>query len=489
MIVRVGHSVVSGWPVRWGCPCHPLTQGSVVTIRDVHPYIPNSAPASRAEMLAEIGLQTTDALYDAVPPRLRMDEALSLPAAVDAEQHLRRHMNSLFGSVTTTHDTLSFLGYGCYPHYAPAVCSEINSRAEFLTAYAGEPYEDHGKWQAIFEFSSLMAQLVEMDVVTVPTYDGYQAAATSLRMATRITNRRKVLVSAACHPAMVEKVTSYLDGAAEIVILPYGADGRTDLDSLRGLLDTDVAGALVQSPNVFGVVESELNTFATAAHDVNAIAICSTDPLSLGYLRSPAAYGIDIVCGDIQSLGLGMHFGGAHGGFVAVHDEPRFVFELPARLFGLAPTIEAGELGFTDVAYERTSLARREEGVEWVGTAAALWGITAAVYLASMGPQGMTELGTTVAAYTRYACERLNAIDGLDVLFQASPHWREVTVRYRDHSVAEVNQELLARGIFGGVDLSHDVLDLDRTSVFCFTELHDRGAIDALISALEEILA
>lgn len=459
----------------------------MVTIRTAHPYIPNSASSTRAAMLAAIGATSTEELYGAIPPHLRMTKPLDLPPALASEQLLGRHMNRLLGANTTTDDVSSFLGYGCYPHYVPAVCSEVNSRAEFLTAYAGEPYEDHGKWQAIFEYTSLMAELVDMDVVTVPTYDGLQAAATALRMAIRMTGRGKVLVSEATHPAMREKIASYLDGVAEVVVVPFDASGMTDPEAARQLLSSDVAGILVQNPNVFGVVETGIPELVTAAHNVNALAICSIDPVSLGFLRSPAADGVDIVCGDIQSLGLGMHFGGAHGGFLAVRDDERFVFELPSRLFGLAPTVVDGELGFTDVAYERTSLARREDGIEWVGTAAALWGITAGVYLASMGPSGMSDLGVTVAAHTRYAASRLAGIDGVEVLFGGSPLWREVAVRYTRRTVSDVNDELRSRGIFGGADLSGDFPALGEVSLLCFTELTDRASIDDLAAGLEVV--
>lgn len=453
-----------------------------------HPYIPSTAPDARAELLAAIGVDSVDDLYASIPDHLRMHEPLRLPPAIDSEQGLARHVNGLLATNTSVDDVLSFLGYGCYPHYVPAICSEVNGRAEFLTAYAGETYEDHGKWQAIFEYISLMADLVEMDVVTVPTYDGLQAAATALRMAVRITGRRTVLVSAATSDTLREKIGTYLDGAADVEILPYGPEaGALSADTAAARIDSSVAAIFVQSPNVFGVVEAGQAGIAAAAHAAGALLVVSADPISLGFLEAPAAAGADIVCGDIQSLGLGMHFGGAHGGYLAVHDEERFVFQLPSRLFGLAPTARRGELGFTDVAYERTSLARREEGVEWVGTAAALWAITAAVYLAALGPRGLAELGDTVAANTRYAIDRLRTIPGVTVPFAAQPHWREFVVQFAHRSVREVNDALLERGIFGGVDLSERFPELRNAALFCVTELHGKADIDTLVSAMEEI--
>ncbi len=431
-----------------------------------------------------------DDLYASIPATLRMDRPLDLPPAFDSEHALKRHMLNLLGRNIPTSESLSFLGAGCYPHYVPAVCSEVNGRAEFLTAYAGEPYEDHGKWQAIFEYTSLMADLLEMDVVNVPNYDGYQAAATALRMAIRLTGRTTVLVSEGILAEKRSKIDAYVQGSGVVVTIPTDpSTGRIDVSALRSMIDGDVAAVFIETPNAFGVVETNGEQIARLAHEAGSVVVCSLDPVSLGYLPSPASWGADILCGDIQSLGLGMHFGGANGGFIATHDEAHFVFEFPSRLFGLAPTAVEGEIGFTDVAYERTSLAMREEGVEWVGTAAALWGITAGVYLALMGPQGLIDLGNTVAANTRYAMESLAGVPGIEVVFPSSPHWREFLVRYTGNTVAQVNERLEKSGILGGADLSQQFPHFGQVSVFCVTEMHSSTDIDLLVQALTEVLA
>jgi glycine dehydrogenase subunit 1 len=455
-----------------------------------HPYIPNSAPSTKSDMLSAIGVDDIGGLYASIPDSLRLEGELNLPPAFRSEFELKRHIDGILARNVTTTEVLSFLGAGCYPHYVPAVCSEVNSRAEFLTAYAGEPYEDHGKWQAIFEYTSLMAELLEMDVVNVPNYDGHQAAATALRMAVRVTARRRVIVSAAVPAAKRAKIDTYLDGAAEVLTVPIDpATGRIDRAALEGLLDDTIAAVFIESPNVFGVVESDAEALATMVHAYGGLVVCSTDPIALGFLPAPASWGADIVCGDIQSLGLGMHFGGANGGFIASHDEERIVFEYPSRLFGLAPTAVDGEIGFCDVAYERTSLAMREEGVEWVGTAAALWGITAGVYLSLVGPRGLSEIGDTIAAYTRYAIEELSRVPGVDLPFRESAHWRELVVRYRDTTVAEVNEKLRECGILGGADISDKFPGLGQLSVFCLTELHEQADVDRLVRELRKVLA
>jgi glycine dehydrogenase subunit 1 len=456
----------------------------------VHPYVPNSAAAVRSRMLDEVGVDSIEELFAAIPAELRMSRPLQMPPPLRAEADLTRHVEGILERNRSTKDHLSFLGSGCYMHYVPEVCSEINGRGEFLTAYAGEPYEDHGKWQAIYEYVSLMADLLEMDVVNVPTYDGFQAASTSLRMAGRITGRPRVLILGPIDAAKYRKIEAYLEGALDIEVVEASESaGVVELSALRDRLNEHTAAVYLETPNLYGIVDTGLTDLARAAHDAGALVVCYTEPLSLGFQRSPATWGADIVCGDIQSLGLGMHFGGANGGFIAVHDDERFVFQLPSRLFGLAPTSDPNELGFTDVAYERTSLARREEGVEWVGTAAALWGITAAVYLSLMGPQGLDELGRSIAARTRYAMDALSGVSGLAVLHTDVAHWREFGVEFQGKTVEKVNAALLERGIFGGARVPSAPATSREVAIYCVTELHTKQDIDQLVTALREVLS
>ncbi|GHH67156.1 putative glycine dehydrogenase (decarboxylating) subunit 1 [Streptosporangium violaceochromogenes] len=441
-----------------------------------HPYIPNAEPGVRAEMLAAIGAESVEDFYADIPAELRLDRPLNLPEPMASEYELVRHMRGLLSRNTDTTEALSFLGHGCYPHHVPAVCDEVNGRGEFLTAYAGEPYEDHGRFQAMFEYVSMMAELLEMDVVNVPTYDGYQAAGTALRMACRYTGRSKVLLSGAVAADKVSKLRDFLSPDVEIVVAPVGPGGEIgDVE-----VDETLAAIYLETPNVYGVVETRGRELADLAHAAGALLVVSTDPISLGVLAPPASYGADIACGDIQSLGMHQSYGGGHAGYIATRDEERLVAEFPSRLFGIAPTTVPGEYGFGDVYYDRTSFAIREEGKEWVGTAAALWGITAGVYLALMGPEGMREIGETILARTRYAMNRLSAA-GAWVLHGDSIHFREFAIEVP--SADALLAALRERGIFGGVKLD------DRTLLVCVTERHSKDDIDRLAAAVGEELA
>lgn len=461
------------------------------TQNQAYPYIPNSTTAVKKEMLAAIGAESIDELYAAVPENLRLLRKLDLPPPLLSEAALVRHIEALLSKNTSTRERLSFLGAGCYRHHVPALCDEINSRGEFLTAYAGEPYEDHGRFQALFEYQSMMAELLNMEVVNVPTYDGFQASATALRMAARITGRSKVLIANRISPDKLSKIRDYLRPDISIDLLPPRAgEGLIDLQALKEKVSRETGAVYFENPSFLGMIETQVEAAAQIAHSNRALCVVSVDPISLGVLNPPVEYGADIVCGDIQALGMHMLYGGGHAGFIATNDDPRFVMEFPSRLFGVAATRVEGEYGFGDVAYERTSFALREEGKEWVGTAAALWGITAGVYLASMGPQGMLEIGESIMQRARYAMKKLAQIPGLAVPFLEAHHFKEFVVNFDGAGkiVAEVNRALLELGIFGGMDLSADFPDLGQSALLCVTEVHTWEDIHRLVEGLQEVL-
>ncbi len=457
----------------------------------VYPYIPNSVPAVKRTMLREVGAETIDELYGDIPAELRLGRPMSLPAPLQAEAALKRHVEELLARNRPAGELPSFLGAGCYQHHIPAVCDEINGRGEFLTAYAGEPYDDHGRFQALFEYASMMGELLNMDVVNVPTYDGYQAAATALRMAARITGRREALLGDTLSRDKLSKIEDYCRRAVEIRLVGHDPlTGQVDLDALGAALSADTAAVYFENPSYLGSIETRGDEIAALAHAAGALCAVSVDPTSLGVLAPPTDYGADIACGDIQPLGMHMQFGGGHAGFIATRDEERFVQEYPSRLFGIAPTRVAGEYGFGDVAWERTSFARREEGKEWVGTAAALWGITAGVYLALMGPLGMAEIGEGIMLRARYAALQLDKLPGVKAPLFRSPHFQEFVVDLNGtgKTAAQVNKQLLMRGILGGKDLSGEFPELGQCALYCLSEAHTKEDIDRLAGALKEVV-
>jgi glycine dehydrogenase subunit 1 len=441
-------------------------------------------------MLKAVNAQSVDDFYADIPDAIRFKGKLNLPEPFLSEAGLVRHIEGLLAKNTSARESLSFLGAGCYQHHVPAVCDEINSRGEFLTAYAGDPYEDHGRFQALFEYESMMGELLNMDVVNVPNYDGFQAAGTALLMAGRITGRSEALICGTIGADKLSKIRDYIKPHLDIVLLDYAPEsGLMSLADLKAKISDKTAALFFENPSYLGFLETQAAEISKIAHENGALSVVYVDPISLGVVNPPVEYGGDIACGDIQPLGMHMQYGGGHGGFIATKDDPKFVMEFPSRLFGVSSTCVEGEYGFGDVAYERTSFAVREEGKEWVGTASALWGITAGVYLALMGPQGMTEIGEGIMQRVEYAIRKLNQVPGLKIRFEGI-HFKEFIVDFNGtgQTVSSIHQKLLNKDIFGGKDLSKEFPELGQCALYAVTEIHSQVDIDQLVAILKEVL-
>ena len=457
-----------------------------------HPYIPNSVEEVQKEMLNELGLESLEDLHEEVPEELKLKSKMNLPKPYKSEYELKRGIGKILKKNKTCKDNLNFLGAGCWQHYVPAICDEINSKSEFLTAYAGEPYNDHGRFQTLFEYESLVAELVDMDVVNVPTFDWAQAAATSIRMASRITNRNEALVVGTIDKEKLLIIKNYCDPAVEIKLVDYDKEtGKMDLEDLKSKVSENTSAVYFENPSFLGFIEDKGQNISDIAHEAGAISIVGVDPSSLGVLAPPSHYGADIICGDLQPLGIHMNYGGGQSGFISTRDEERFVMEFPSRLFGVVPTTVEGEYGFGDIAYERTSFGNlREKGKEFVGTQTALWGITAGVYLSLMGPKGMFELGQNIMQKSQYAINELNKVKGVNGSRFNSINFKEFVIDFNDtgKTVEEINKKLLEKGIFGGKDLSKDFPELGQCGLYCVTEIHLKEDIDELVNGIREII-
>ena len=455
----------------------------------IHPYIPNAAPGPRRKLLDAVGVARADDLYDAIPDALRLKRPLDLPAPLGAEQALRRHLEAIVAKNRHTGEMLSFLGAGCWPHYVPAVCDEIAQRGEFLTTYGSWPDSDHGKFQAMFEYQSLLGALLGFEVVTAPTYDAGCAADSAVLMAVRLTGRSEILVPDTMSSDRFAQMRGFTKPYARLVRV--GHDRRTgliDLADLKGKVGDRTAAVYFETPGHLGTIETQAAEIVALAHARGALAVAGVDPISLGVLAPPGDYGADIAVGDLQPLGIRMTGGGGLAGFIACRDEQRFVEELPTFLVSIVPTAENRGFGFGVSTMERTSYDRRESATDYYGTTQWLWGIVAGIYLSLMGPDGMAELGRGIMQRARYAAQRLGAIRGVTAPLLAGPFFKEVAVGFAGKSVAEINRALLERGIFGGKPLAAEQPELGNAALYCVTEVHSQADIDRLASALEEIL-
>ena len=453
-----------------------------------YPYIPNSNEAVRKEMLDFIGAKSVEEIYAFIPDEVRMKKPLDIPAPFPTEQELSRHMNAILAEDSTCEENISFLGAGCYDHYVPAICDEINGRSEFLTAYSGDTYADHGKCQAFFEFSSMMGELLDLDVVSFPTYDGGQAASTALMMSRRINGRSKALVPENMNPNLLSQMKCYCEGM-QLIGVKAKENGQLDLEDLKAKLDSDVAAVFIQNPCFLGFFEEQGKEIGELAHSVGAEYVVYADPSSLGITEPPADYGADISCGEIQPLGIHMSFGAGLGGYLATRQEEKYVMNYPHHLHNIFKNSK-GQFGYSRALPERTSYYVRDKGVEYLGTCVGLWTVTAAVYLALMGPEGMRELGENILYKSNYAQKKLAGLKGVTMPYAASHSFMEFVLNFdgTGKTVAEVNKALLAKHIFGGYDLSREMPQLGQSMLVCVTEKTALSDIDKLADALAEIL-
>jgi glycine dehydrogenase subunit 1 len=457
----------------------------------IHPYIPNAAPATRRRMLQAIGLGSAEDLYDSIPEPVRLRRPLDLPQPILAEQSLRRHLEDILRKNRHCGEALSFLGGGCAQHYVPAVCDEVAARGELLTAYGAWPYSDHGRFQAMFEYQSLLGELVGMEVVSTPTYDGGCAASSAALIACRLTGRREILVPDAMSPDRLSQLRGFTKPVARVTTVAHDAKtGLLDLADLKAKLGSATAVVLFETPGHLGAIEIQAPEIVDAAQRAGAMAVVAVDPISLGVLAAPGDYGADIVVGDLQPLGIHMNGGGGLAGFIATRDEQRIVTELPTFLVSIVPTEKGEGFGFGVSTMERTSYDKREAATDYYGTTQWLWGMIAGVYLSLLGPKGMAELGQGIMQRSQYAAQRLGAIKGVEAPLLSAPFFKELVVGFdgTGKSAAAVNRALLERGIYGGRPLKPDFPALGESALYCFTEMHSQADIDRLADAIAEIV-
>lgn len=460
----------------------------------VHPYIPNSAPKVKAELMEAVGITDLEELYSEIPEHLRFRGELDLPEPMISEYELRRHLEETLAKNITCKDYLSFLGGGCWQHYVPAVVDEIVNRAEFVTAYCGGTYADLGKFQARFEFYSMLAEMLDVDAMSEPIYDWGSAAGLSIRMASRLTGRNEVLIPDNISPERMAQIRTLCQPeimANSIKIIKVEIDNKTgcvDLEDLKTKLSNKTAAVYFEVPGFFGTVEKNAAVISSLAKSAGAQSVVGVDPVSLGVIAPPASYGADIICGDLQSVGMHMLCGGGQSGFIAFRDEAAYLAECPLAIYTIAETSVEGQYAYAEVLPERTSYEARDKAKDWVGTASGLWTIGAAVYMALMGPAGMREIGETILYNSNYAKQLIGAIPGVNVLFDTC--FKEFVVNFdgTGKTAAEINRALQSMKIFGGIDLSSDFPKLGNSALFCVTEIHTKQDIDKLAAALREVL-
>jgi glycine dehydrogenase subunit 1 len=440
-------------------------------------YIPNS-PDERRSMLAEMGCERIEDLFEQIPEKLRLNEPIGIGSPM-SEPDLLAYFRGL-ASRNAAHYQ-SFLGAGAYSHFIPTVIDPLISRAEFFTAYTPyQPELSQGTLQYIFEFQTMICQLTGMEVANASLYDGSTAVAESVLMANRVTRRDRFIIADTIHPQYREVTSSYTKNLGlSTEYAGHTEAGTLDLDSLR--IDKGTAAVVVQSPNFFGCVE-DLAAIADAAHGAGALFVVAiSEPMSLGVLRPPGACGADIVVGEAQSFGIPLSFGGPYCGMFATNE--KYMRQMPGRLVGEASDAE-GRRGYVLTLSTREQHIRREKATSNICTNQGLFALMATVYLATMGRRGIQEVARQNLQKAHYAASEVAKLDGFGLRFTA-PFFNEFVVR-APRAAGEVTRRLLDSRIIGGVELQPFYPDMGDSLLVCVTETTSKEAIDNFVAALAE---
>jgi glycine dehydrogenase subunit 1 len=435
-------------------------------------YLPNS-PAERAAMLEATGHRSIEELFAQIPDELKLRGRLRLPGPLSEPEILE-----FFGQAASqsARDYVSLLGAGAYTHYRPASVDALISRGEFFTAYT--PYQAEiaqGTLQAMFEFQTLMTQLTGMEVSNASLYDGSTATTEAALMAVRITRRARVVVARTVHPEYRQVLETYVrHQGVEIVEVGYSPSGQVDLSQLDVALRSETAALVIQSPNFLGPIEPT-GEIAELAHRNDALLIVTiTEPLSLGIVKPPAD--ADIVCGEAQSFGLPVSFGGPFLGFLATRE--KHLRQMPGRLVGQTRDTE-GRRGFVLTLATREQHIRREKATSNICTNQSLCALAATIYLCLLGKKGLRTLAEHNLAKAHYAAQQLGTVPGLATPFPA-PHFNEFVVRVPGN-VEELLAALGEEKIIGGLNLGRFYPELANHLLVCVTETVSKAAIDRMV--------
>lgn len=442
-------------------------------------YIPIT-DADKEQMLKEIGVRSTDELFQDIPAAVRLGRALNLPPAL-SEMEIMAHIRELAGRNVHAGDHACFLGAGAYDHYQPALVDHIIRRGEFLTAYTPyQPEISQGVLQVIYEWQTLVAQLTGMDVANASMYEGASALAEASVMALDLTGRTRVVVSRTVHPEYRAVLRTYLSGlGVSLLEAPYD-NGITDLAQLEALLDDETSALVVQTPNFFGCLEP-VYEMERLIHKQGGLYVVSPDPISLGLLAPPGEYGADIVAFEGQPLGIPLQYGGPYVGVIGTRD--KYLRRLPGRLAG-ATVDTRGQRAFVLTLQAREQHIRREKATSNICTNQALLALAATVYMCWLGPNGLKEVAAQSLQKAHYAHDQLAAIPGWAPAFSA-PFFLEFTLRCPVSPVL-LNQHLLKHRIIGGYHPAREYPELGNATIIAVTEKRTRAEIDRLVTAAQE---
>src|SRR5215208_6091951 len=443
----------------------------------------SATDADRREMLDAIGADSIDALFADVPEGVRLGRPLDLPPG-KPEAEVYGRLRDLAARNVSTEDEISFLGAGMYDHYVPSLIDSILSRSEFLTPYTPyQPEISQGGLQVMFEYQTAISELTGLPVSNASVYEGPSALASAGYLAKLHNGRTRFVVSEGVHPHSRDTLASTSAGWGMTIDEVPLADGITDPDALRAAIGDDVAAVFLAQPNFLGAVE-DLELLAPIAKESGALLVVQVDPMTLGILRPPGDFDVDIAVGEGQPLGNRLDFGGPSFGFFAAQEA--FLRRMPGRIAG-ETTDADGKRGFVLTLQTREQHIRREKATHNITTAQTLNALAGIVYLSWLGRRGIVELGELLLHRTAYARRALAALDGVELLHD-QPVVREFAVRLAA-PVGRVIERCAERGVNPGYPLGADYAELEDGLLVALTEQRSKADIDRLVEVLGAAVA
>jgi glycine dehydrogenase subunit 1 len=434
-------------------------------------------------MLEAVGAGSIDELFADIPEGVRLGRPIDLPAG-KPEQEVYAYLRDLAARNVSTEDEVSFLGAGMYDHYVPSLVDALLARSEFLTPYTPyQPEVSQGTLQVMFEYQTAISELTGLPVSNATLYEAPSAVASAGWLARLQNGRARFVVSRGLHPHSREALATTAGGYGTAVEEVPLSGGVTDAEALRGALGDDVSAVFLQQPNFLGAVE-DLDALAPIARETDALLVVQCDPLTLGVLRPPGEFDVDIAVGEGQSLGNRLDYGGPSFGFFAAQEA--YLRRMPGRIAGETTDVD-GKRGFVLTLQTREQHIRRERATHNITTAQTLNALAGIVYLSWLGRRGIVELGELLLHRTAYARGRLAGLDGVELLHD-QPVVREFAVRLAA-PVDRVIERCADQGVNPGYPLRADYDEFEDGLLVAITEQRSKADIDRLAEVLGAAVA
>ncbi len=435
-----------------------------------HKYLPVSEK-EYGEELASLAIKDANDLFACIPEALRGDTTTSLKPPM-TEMEIREHFRAGDSKIRHT-----FIGGNGHTHYIPSIIGPLISRGEFLTAYTPyQPEVSQGTLQAMFEYQSMMASLMGVDISNASLYDGSTAMLEACYMAQRITGKHGILFSEKIHPEYMETMRTYSAGGIfQFDSAPSDTAGRIDVQALSQKITDTTAALVVQTPNFYGVIE-DLAALKKILEPRGVLLIAViTEAMSLALVKSPGSQGADIVCGEAQSFGIPLSFGGPWLGFLGA--SPSFMRNMPGRLIGQAKDAN-GERAFVVTLATREQHIRREKATSNICTNQGLMALRCAIYLSVMGKTGLRRAAERSARFAAYGRKKAAEISGVKVQYASSPIFNEFVIETSKDANQVFEHCVEKYGIAPG-----SVIAPNRILV-SFHEMHSKEIVDRWAQAL-----